>query len=145
MKPSELHSVWSAPDNSRLTAKQQSFRLPVHVAAKLSALCDLYPNKTKTQIVGDLLASAIDQSIEGLRSVKGPHLDTMTTDDGDELQLYRDVGPLARFKSRANEHFADLERELGNAEPAPLYPFEYERGDPDEPVAAFVFDDRGRP
>jgi hypothetical protein len=60
MQPSDLHSVWSMPDNTRLTAKQYSFRLPVHVAAKLAALCELYPNKTRTQIVGDLLATAIE-------------------------------------------------------------------------------------
>ena len=55
MKTADLHQIWSAPDNSRLTAKQQSFRLPVHVAAKLEALVALFPNKTKTQIVADLL------------------------------------------------------------------------------------------
>lgn len=36
MKASDLVTIWSAPDNSRLTAKQYSFRLPVHVAAKLA-------------------------------------------------------------------------------------------------------------
>jgi len=41
MKASDLVTVWSAPDNSRLTAKQYSFRLPVHVAAKLAALEEL--------------------------------------------------------------------------------------------------------
>jgi hypothetical protein len=38
MSPSDLVTVWSAPDNSRLTPKQFSFRLPTHVAAKLAAL-----------------------------------------------------------------------------------------------------------
>ncbi|RTL28978.1 MAG: hypothetical protein EKK47_15015 [Burkholderiales bacterium] len=61
MKSKDLHSVWSAPDNSRLTAKQYSFRLPVHVAAKLAAMGEMYPNKTRTQIVGDLLSTAIDE------------------------------------------------------------------------------------
>ena len=54
---------------TRLTAKQSSFRLPVHVAATLSALCELYPNKTRTQNVGDLLATAIDASVGGLQSI----------------------------------------------------------------------------
>ena len=59
MKASDLVTVWSAADNSRLTAKQFSFRLPVHVAAKLAALEAMYPTKSRTQLVGDLLSTAI--------------------------------------------------------------------------------------
>ena len=57
MKASDLVTVWGAPDNSRLTAKQYSFRLPVHVAAKLAALESLYPTRSRTQLVGDLLTA----------------------------------------------------------------------------------------
>ena len=42
MKNSELLKVWALPDNSRVTSKQLSFRFPVHVAAKISALSDLF-------------------------------------------------------------------------------------------------------
>lgn len=138
MKPSELHAVWSMPDNSRLTAKQYSFRLPVHVAAKLAALCELYPSKTRTQIVGDLLATAIEQAVEGLPSLKGRRLDHVRDDDEEELDIYEDVGPRGRFLSLSNQHYADLERELGNEEPALLYQHEYRREDPMSPVAAFA-------
>jgi hypothetical protein len=51
MKAADLANVWGAPDNPRLTAKQQSFHLPTHIAAKLNALCDVFPNRTKTEIV----------------------------------------------------------------------------------------------
>ena len=59
MKASTLHDVWASPDNTRLTPKQFSFRLPIHVAAKIAALCDMYPQKTRTQIIADLLTSAL--------------------------------------------------------------------------------------
>ena len=61
MKNSELVKVWALPDNLRITSKQQSFRLPVHVAAKITALSDMFPNKTKTktEIIGDILAIAL--------------------------------------------------------------------------------------
>ena len=122
MKARDLHAIWAAPDNSRLTAKQQSFRLPVHVAAKLAALCDLYPSKTRTQIVGDLLAAAIDASVEGLASVKGAHIDRLTPPDDVAFDVYVEAGPLGTFKGRANHHYALLEHELGNQEPGELYP-----------------------
>lgn len=61
MEPRDLVKVWAAPDHSKLTAKQWSIRLPIQVAARINALCDLYPRKTKTEIIGDLLATAIEQ------------------------------------------------------------------------------------
>src|SRR5690348_225785 len=108
MKPSELHSVWSMPDNSRLTAKQYSFRLPVHVAAKLAALCELYPSKTRTQIVGDLLATAIESAVEGLPTFKGRHLQRVDDPEQPAFDIYEDLGTKARFKRRANDHFREL-------------------------------------
>lgn len=121
MKPSDLHSVWSMPDNSRLTAKQYSFRLPVHVAAKLAALCELYPNKTRTQIVADLLATAIEQAAHGLPSMKGRHLHHVDLEDEPSFDIYEDVGLRGRFKHLANKHYAELEGELGNEAPGTAY------------------------
>jgi len=120
MQSADLHKVWGKPDNTRLTSKQQSFRLPIHVAAKINALCELYPQRTKTEIVGDLLATALDEAISGLcwtqgRSV-GHHPDTE-----EELfeRVMTDEG--VRFQDAANKHFKALERELGNKTPADLY------------------------
>ena len=128
MKPSDLHALWSAPDNSRLTAKQSSFRLPVHVAAKLSALCELYPNKTRTQIVGDLLATAIEAAVQGLPSAKGRFLERIEPPGEEGWMAYEEVGPMGRFKHSANTHFIELERELGNESPGLVYPYDLETG-----------------
>ena len=43
---------------------QTSMRLSVHVAAKISALCEMFPQRSKTQIINDLLSTALDQ-LEG--------------------------------------------------------------------------------
>lgn len=121
MKSADLHKVWGAPDNSRLTAKQFSFRLPVHVAAKINALCDIFPNKTKTQIVGDLLTTALDEVISSLPSVRGEELG----EHPDEGVYYRETGLIATFRSRANKYFKELERELGNKAAPDLYDGDY--------------------
>jgi hypothetical protein len=36
-------------------------RLSVHVAAKISALCEMFPQRAKTQIINDLLSTALEQ------------------------------------------------------------------------------------
>ena len=117
MRSADLHKVWGAPDNSRLTAKQQSFRLPVHVAAKINALCDLYPTKTKTEIVGDLLAAALDEVIAHLPQERGEQVG----EHPDFGAIFSVRGAVIRFRELANKRYHELERELGNKNAPDLY------------------------
>lgn len=118
IKPADLHKVWVAPDNTRLTNKQFSFRLPVHVAAKLSALCEMFPQKTRTQIVGDLLAAALDDFEESFTFVEGPQV---WEDPDTHEAIYEDIGPRQRYWKLADHHYRELERELGNEDPPYLF------------------------
>lgn len=118
MKPGDLTKVWTAPDNSRLTPKQQSFRLPLHVAAKLDALCAIFPKKTKTEIVGDLLATAIDELERELPTIRGAQINQ----DPDFGAVYAVHGQRVEFRNLANKLYRDLERSLGNKSAADLYP-----------------------
>ena len=61
METKHLLNTWVGPDNSRLMRNQTSMRLSVHVAAKISALCNMFPQRSKTQIVNDLLSTALDE------------------------------------------------------------------------------------
>lgn len=121
MKSKELHSVWSAPDNTRLTAKQFSFRLPVHVAAKLAAIGEMYPHKSRTQIVGDLLSTAIEEWALNLPSVRGAKLGRVEAPGEAPAMGYKEVGAVATFRRLTNTHYQELERDLGNDAPSDLY------------------------
>ena len=131
MKTEHLHDMWSGPDNSRLTSKQFSFRLPVHIAAKLAALADLYPQKNRTQVVADLLTSALDnleetlpQSLGNPISKEDEKTERMIADNLNEVYepLYSLGGARARFRNLANDHYLALEKELGNEAAENLYP-----------------------
>ena len=130
MKASSLHDVWASPDNSRVTPKQFSFRLPIHVAAKIAALCEMYPQKSRTQIIADLLTTALDELEQSLPMSAGAPVDEQEEHDqrwvcaqiGEEYEaLFHMGGPRAKFRHLANEHFRELERELGNENPEPLF------------------------
>lgn len=118
IQPADLHKVWSAPDNTRLTNKQYSFRLPVHVAAKISALCEMFPHKNRTQIVCDLLATALEDFERSFPEVKG---DFVGDDWERGIRVYKDVGPTLSYRRSVNQHYMELEKELGNEDPKPLY------------------------
>ena len=121
MKGSDLLSIWEAPDNSRLTPKQVSLRLPVHIAARIAALCDMYPNKTKTEIMGDLLGMALDQLQASFPQIKGDVVEQISGPQGVTV-LYEDLGPTNRFYALSNKYYGELEKELGNGSPTPLFP-----------------------
>lgn len=122
--------MWASPDNSRLTSKQFSFRLPVHIAAKIAALCEIYPQKNRTQIVADLLSAALDDLEKNLPEELG-HLgneeeqynDRMVAEASNEehVPYYTLGGARGRFRNIANNHYEELEKELGNEQPTPLY------------------------
>ena len=118
MKAKDLVSVWGSPDNSRLTAKQSSFRLPVHVAAKLSALAEIYPQKTKTQLVADLLSAALAEMETELPHYPGERFSDVE-EDGEPLYIAE--GPAGQFRSLTNKYYKELEKELGNENPEPFF------------------------
>lgn len=123
MKASDLVTVWSAPDNSRLTAKQYSFRLPVHVAAKLAALEELYPTRSRTQLVGDLLTAALAEVEKNIEWHAGAPLGHKHPDTGEEM--FALAGPRLQFHQAANKHYAAIETELGNQTPSLLFTENY--------------------
>lgn len=122
MKASDLVAVWGAPDNSRLTAKQYSFRLPVHVAARLAALEELYPTRSRTQLVGDLLAAALTDVEKSLPSRPGRFF-MKDPDTGEEV--FEEEGQIAEYRRSANKHFQAIETELGNESPGLVFPTNY--------------------
>lgn len=119
MKPSDLVTVWNAPDNTRLTAKQYTIRLPIRVAAQISALCDLYPNKNRTELISDLLASALEVVSEALPYTEGEEIIGMDPISGPDHETF---GPGADFPKLTRKYIKELEAELsasGEAVPAP--------------------------
>src|SRR5450759_3446820 len=107
IKSADLTKLWAAPDNSRLTSKQYSFRLPVHVGAKLAALEELYPNRTRTEIVGDLLAAALDEVERSFPAKKGKRVGL---DNISGQEMYEDIGLVVEYGKRANKHYIQMER-----------------------------------
>lgn len=119
MQSKNLLTAWSRTDSDRLFPKQISVRLPVHVIARIRALEEMYPLRTRTQLIGDLLSAALDeleaeflQCRATLLGASGPHF---------KVPPYEMRGLGLQFRAKANKHYVRLERELGNQSPFPLF------------------------
>jgi len=118
MKASDLVSSWTKRDNKRLTQRQFSIRLPVHIAARIAGLCDMFPTKTRTDIMADLLDSALEELEKSLTHGYSP-------DDGEidvihGKGIYPDTGSYGDYARAVNKHYKELENELGNESPSNL-------------------------
>ena len=117
MKPSDLHMLWTRAGQQPSDAQTVFIPPAVHVAAKLAALGDIYPGRTRTELVGDLLSSALDAVEQSLPSGEGRVM--FELDDGEKIT--ETTGLRRHFWNRANAHFQELERELGNNKPGKLF------------------------
>lgn len=116
MKTKDLITIWGAPEPPRLAPKQFSIRLPMLVSAKISALCEMYPKKTKTEIIGDLLTAALDQLERDFPTEQGQHVfDHPDTGEA----VYEDVGVGDSFRRWTEKYLRELEQDAGVTEPMP--------------------------
>ena len=130
MKAKELTTIWGAPEPPRLTPKQLSIRLPILVSAKISALCELFTKKTKTDIIGDLLNTALDELEKELPMESDE--EPCDFDAEEQKPLYRDVGIRGRFFTLTEKYLRELEKEAGVVDPmefsykSEFYDYEFE-------------------
>jgi hypothetical protein len=66
MEEKDLVKGWALSEPKRVMSQQISIRLPVHVWVGVIALCNMFPGRTRTQIIGDLLTSALERVRQNL-------------------------------------------------------------------------------
>lgn len=108
MKLIELIKRWEETASDELTVRQYSVQLPLDDAARIEALAEMYPARSRTQIVTELLSAALDAVETAMPYERGRNIISR-----DELgdPLYEDVGPTPRFLSLTKRHAAVLRKE----------------------------------
>ena len=109
MQTKDLHAIWNAPDHSRLTAKQYTVRLPIRVAAQLAALSEMYPRKTMTDLIGDILAAGLDQLAEDLPTKNVGERPLGFGEDGEAE--WEQIGPGVTFAHLSRKYLKQFENE----------------------------------
>ena len=113
MKIRDLMQYWEKHAGSEITAREFSVRLPLYDAARILALAEMYPAKTETQIITELLGAALDELQEAFPYAQGKRV-IAADDHGDPI--YEDVGPTPDFFRNTQEHTRRLEAEAKNTQ-----------------------------
>lgn len=116
----ELIEGWDRDASAELSADTLEVRLPLESAAKLEALAELFPLRTREQLVTELLGTALDEVVASFPYQQG---DKVIARDEEGDPIYEDVGYTPRFLDAVHRH---IERLRGGAAPS---------GTPDDAVS----------
>jgi len=113
MKIRDLFEEWEKSASEVRTHHKYTIKLPLSVAARVRALAEMYPGRSETEIIVDLLATALDELLETIPYVQG---DLVTGEDEFGDPFYEDIGAMPRFIELTNKYFQILEKELSEEE-----------------------------
>jgi hypothetical protein len=109
MKIRDLPNEWQEKAGEKQTVRKYHIRLPIHIAAGIGALAEMYPGRTETQFITDLLSAALYELEESFPYVQGKRV-VAKDEFGDPM--YEDVGPTPRFDELVRKHVHMLEEDL---------------------------------
>lgn len=102
----ELLESWREQAAAPRTAASYAVRLPLDDAARLAALTEMFPGRTREQLITELLGVALKEIVAAMPYVPGTRV-ISTDEQGDPV--YEDTGPTPRFMALARRHYAALE------------------------------------
>ena len=105
----DLISIWDQQASGEIAHEQYRVDLTVENAAKIEALSELFPRRTREQLIAELLTCALDEMIAAFPYVQGERI---ITHDEEGDPIYEDVGYTPRFLALVEKH---INRERGES------------------------------
>ena len=105
MKIRELAQHWEENAKGHLTQTGYTIHLDVEAAARLAAICEMYPKRQPEELLGELIGAALEELEASFPYIKGSQV-VATDEEGDPL--YEDVGPTPRFLALSRRHLHEL-------------------------------------
>jgi hypothetical protein len=100
MRIAELIQRWEKSEPARTSVRAYTVHLPLRDAARIEALHLMYPERSDSQLMADLIRAALDELEVAMPYVPGQRI--IAEDDyGDPI--YEDLGPTPQFYSLSHE------------------------------------------
>jgi hypothetical protein len=94
MKIRELLSMWEKTAAGELTRETFAVRLPVEDAARIHALAEMFPRRSREELITDLLTAALSDLESAMPYERGNNVVALD-EEGDPL--YEDIGPTPQY------------------------------------------------
>jgi len=109
-----LLDAWRTGGSSPRTSAEYAVRLPLDDAARLAALADLFPGRTREQLITELLSVALDELATAMPYEAGRKV-ISHDEQGDPV--YEDVGLTPKLLELTRKHRKRLQAELPKQQP----------------------------
>ena len=106
MKIRDLAENWEKHASGKMAAREFNIKLPIHDAARIMALAEMYPARTESQIITDLLSAALDELVEAFPYAKGERI---IAEDEYSDPIYEDAGLTPVFFDISKKFIRQLE------------------------------------
>lgn len=114
MKVDDLLKRWEQTAVEPHTEHQYAVRLNLHDAARLRALAEMYPGRSETELITELLSAALDEVEAALPYVQGRRI---VAEDEFGDPMYEDIGPTPRFEELTRKYLGELSGRRGKDAP----------------------------
>ncbi len=101
----ELVGLWENHAQGLLTKETYQVHLTLEDAAKIQALSDMYPRRTKEQLISELISAALAELETSFPYREGKRV-VSTDEEGDPI--YNDEGPTPEFLNRTKKYLASI-------------------------------------
>jgi hypothetical protein len=105
MKIRDLLTEWELSAKGQLSKTTYSIPLDLESAARLAALCEMYPKRRPEELLGELVGAALQELEASFPYVKGSKV-VATDEQGDPV--YEDAGLTPRFLALSRKHMETL-------------------------------------
>jgi hypothetical protein len=104
----ELLETWRHDASGARTVSEYAVRLSIDDAARLHALAEMFPGRTREQLITELLSAALQEVAASMPYVQGKKV-ISTDEQGDPV--YEDAGLTPRFTELSRSFRKKLEAE----------------------------------
>lgn len=102
----ELIRRWEASAGGRLSLREYRIPLPLKDAARIAALAEMYPRRSESELISELLTAALDELEIAMPYLPG---NQAVAEDEEGNPVYEDIGPTPRFLELSRKYAIALE------------------------------------
>ena len=105
MRIRDLLRIWADESAEPVSSHEYRLHLSVYDAAKVAALCEMFPGRTQEQILAELIGAALNE-LQGAMPYQAGSRVQMVDEEGDPV--YEDVGLTRRLHELADKHLRSM-------------------------------------